>query len=67
MAIPVLTPEGVKTDDQWLTTSEAVELSGVPVRRLRSWARFGHGPEHRRVGGAILWRRSSLIEALSAS
>lgn len=70
MAVPVLTPDGRPTDDEWLTTSEAVDYSRLPMTMLRSWARSGRGPEHRRIGGAggtLLWRKSALTAILAAS
>lgn len=67
MAYPVLDANGEPTGDQWLTTGEAAELSGVPAPTLYLWASEGRGPEHRRVGKRWAWRRSAVIALLATA
>ena len=66
VAIPVFTADGERTDDVWLTTTEAAKFSDIPDVTLRSWARLGRGPEHRKVGGVWYWKRSSLVRTFVA-
>lgn len=67
MGFPAMDSEGFRIDDEWLTTAEAVEFSGIPRTRFRSWAQDGRGPVHRRVPGSesLLWLRSSIVTMLA--
>jgi hypothetical protein len=50
------------SDEGLLTTAEVSEMLRRPVGTLRQWRHRSYGPKGFRLGGAVVYRRSAVID-----